>query len=91
MLHEHLPLRIKTWRPANSSRRCDLRLPDEAHTLDDLNLRSHSEVDRHRGQTGPLSTSTRSRHVGIRTTRELVRPSDYLIFVAGISYTPLQV
>jgi hypothetical protein len=91
MLHEHLPLRIATRRPADSSRRCDLRLPDGAHTLDDLNLRSHSEVDRQRERTGPLSTITGSRHVEIRTTRELVHPSGYLIFVAGICYTPLRV
>jgi hypothetical protein len=91
MLHESLSLRIGTRRPADSSRWCDLRLPDGAHTLDDLSLRSHSEVDRHRGRTGPLSTSTGSRHVGIRTTRELVRPSNHLIFIAGICYTPLRV
>jgi hypothetical protein len=91
MLHEHLPLRIATRWPADSSRRCDLRLPDGAHTLDNLSLRSHYEVDRHRGRTGPLSTSTGSRHVGIRTTCKLIRPSGYLIFVAGICYTPLRV
>jgi hypothetical protein len=91
MFHERLPLRIATPRPADSSRRCDLRLPDGAHTLDDLSLRSHSEVDRHRRWTGPLSTCTGSRHVGIRTTRKLVRPSNYLIFVAGICYTLLRV
>jgi hypothetical protein len=91
MLHESLPLRIGTRRPADSSRRCDLRLPDEAHMLDDLSLRSHSEVNRHRGRTGPLSTSAGSRHVGIRHTSELVRPSNHLIFIAGICYTPLRV
>jgi hypothetical protein len=91
MLHGHLPLRIATRRPADSSHQCDLRLPDGAHTLDDLSLRSYSEVDRHRGWTGSLFSSTRSRHVGIITTRELVRPSGYLIFVAGICYIPLRV
>jgi hypothetical protein len=91
MLHESLPQRIGTRRPADSFRRYDLRLPDGTYTLDDLSLRSHSEVDRHRRRTGPLSTSTGSRHVGIRTTRELVRPSNHLIFIAGICYTPLRV
>jgi hypothetical protein len=91
MLHENLPQRIGTRQPADSSLRCDLRLPNGAHTLDDLSLWSHSKVDRHRGRTGPLSSSTGSRHVGIRTTRELVRPSNHLIFIAGICYTPLWV
>jgi hypothetical protein len=91
MLHESLPLRIGTRWPADSSRWCDLRLPHGAHTLDDLSLRSHSEVDRHRGRTGPLSASAGSRHVRIRNISELVRPSKYLIFIARICYTPLRV
>jgi hypothetical protein len=91
MLHESLPLRIRTRRAADSSHRCDLRLPHGAHTLDDLSLRSHSEVDRHRGRTGPLSTSAGSRHVGIRNISELVRPTNHLIFIAGICYSPFWV
>jgi hypothetical protein len=91
MLQESLPLRIGTRRPTDSSRRCDLRLPHGAHTLDDLSLRSHSEVDRHRGRTGPLSISAGSRHVGIRNTSELVHPTNHLIFIAGICYIPLRV
>jgi hypothetical protein len=38
MLHESLPLRIGTRRPADSSRRCHLQLPHGAQTLDDLSL-----------------------------------------------------
>jgi hypothetical protein len=91
MLYGCLPLRIAIRWPADSSHRCELRLPDEAHTLDNLSLQSHFEVDRHRGRTSPLSTRTGSRNVRIRTNCELVHPTGYLIFVAGIYYTPLRV